>query len=138
MRHPAFSVIRWQSQLRIRIIRLMRIVSEQRVFQRINDFWLCQLSTVVVASESLRREGRLARKEEKMSQNNNPEPTDEMCDEYDFSGGVRGKFYQEYMKGTNVVLLDADVAEVLRNSGAVNQALRTLITVAENQLPQSR
>lgn len=73
-----------------------------------------------------------------MSQNNNPEPTDEMRDEYDFSGGVRGKFYQEYLKGTNVVLLEADVAEVFRDSEAVNQALRTLITIAKNQLPQSR
>jgi hypothetical protein len=73
-----------------------------------------------------------------MNQNNNPEPTDEMRDEYDFSGGVRGKFYQEYMKGTNVVLLDADVAEVFRDSEAVNQALRTLMTITKNQLPQSR
>lgn len=73
-----------------------------------------------------------------MSQNNNPEPTDEMRDDYDFSGGVRGKFYKEYMKGTNVVLLDADVAEVFRDSDAVNQALRTLITITKNQLPQSR
>ena len=61
-----------------------------------------------------------------------------MRDEYDFSGGVRGKFYQEYMKGTNVVLLNADVAEVFHDSEAVNQALRTLITIAKNQLPQSR
>lgn len=62
-----------------------------------------------------------------------------MRDEYDFSGGVRGKFYREYMKGTNVVLLDADVAEVFRDSEAVNQALRTLITIAgKNQSPESR
>lgn len=73
-----------------------------------------------------------------MSQNNNPEPTDEMRDEYDFSGGVRGKFYKEYMKGTNVILLDADVAEVFHDSETVNQALRTLITNSKNQLPQSR
>jgi hypothetical protein len=73
-----------------------------------------------------------------MSQNNNPESKDEMRDEYDFSGGVRGKFYQEYIKGTNVILLDADVAEVFQDSEAVNQALRTLITIAKNQLPQSR
>jgi hypothetical protein len=72
-----------------------------------------------------------------MSQNNNPEP-DEMRDEYDFSGGVRGKFYHEYMKGTNVVLLDADVAEVFRDSETVNQALRTLMTIAKSQLPQPR
>ena len=61
-----------------------------------------------------------------------------MRDEYDFSGGVRGKFYKEYMKGTNVILLDADVAEVFHDSETVNQALRTLITISKNQLPQSR
>jgi len=44
-----------------------------------------------------------------MNPKNNSEPEDEMRDEYDFSGGVRGKFYNEYMKGTNVVLPDADV-----------------------------
>lgn len=38
--------------------------------------------------------------------------------EYDFSGGVRGQFYKEYMQGTNVVLLDADVAEVFHDSEA--------------------
>jgi hypothetical protein len=68
----------------------------------------------------------------------NSGPEDKMRDEYDFSGGVRGKFYQEYMKGTNVVLLDADVAEVFHDSEAVNQALRTLITIAKNQLPSPR
>ena len=73
-----------------------------------------------------------------MSQNNNSEREDEMRDEYDFSGGVRGRFYQEYVKGTNVVLLDPDVAEVFRDSDAVNQALRTLMTVAKNRVPESR
>jgi hypothetical protein len=73
-----------------------------------------------------------------MSPKNNSEPEDDMRDEYDFSGGVRGKFYQEYMKGTNVVLLDADVAEVFHDSETVNQALRTLITISKNQFPQSR
>jgi hypothetical protein len=96
------------------------------------------VSTVVVAFESSLRERLIDRKENNMIQNNNPEPADEMRDEYDFSGGVRGKFYQEYMKGTNVVLLDADVAEVFRDSEAVNQALRTLMTITKNQLPQSR
>ena len=57
-----------------------------------------------------------------MSPKNNSEPEDEMRDDYDFSGGVRGKFYKEYMEGTNVVLLDPDVAEVFHDSEAVNQA----------------
>jgi len=73
-----------------------------------------------------------------MTPKNNSEPEDEMRAEYDFSGGVRGKFYKEYMKGTNVVLLDADIAEVFHDSEAVNQALRTLITIAKNQLPSTK
>ena len=74
-----------------------------------------------------------------MSPKNNSEPEeDKMRDEYDFSGGVRGKFYNEYMKGTNIVLLDADIAEVFRDSEAVNQALRTLITIARHQSPETR
>ena len=51
-----------------------------------------------------------------------------MRPEYDFRGGVRGKYYQQYMKGTNVVLLEPDVASVFRDSASVNQALRVLIT----------
>jgi hypothetical protein len=52
-----------------------------------------------------------------------PEPN-EMRDEYDLGGGERGKFYEEYKRGTNVVLLDSDVAAVFRDSAVVNQALR--------------
>ena len=72
-----------------------------------------------------------------MKRNNDSEPADEMRDEYDFSSGVRGKFYKEYMQGTNVVLLDADVAEVFHDSEAVNQALRTLIMITKDRLPET-
>jgi hypothetical protein len=58
---------------------------------------------------------------------------DEMRSEYDFTGGVRGKFYKDYMKGTNVVLLDPDVAEVFPDSQAVNTALRILADLAKRQ-----
>ncbi len=65
----------------------------------------------------------------------------DMLDEYDFSGGVRGKHYKEYMKGTNVVLLDPDVAKLFPNSAAVNQALRaigSIIVEHEKKTPQKR
>ena len=55
---------------------------------------------------------------------------DEMRPEYDLRGGVRGKYYQQYTEGTNVVLLDPDVAAVFRDSESVNQALRVLIKAA--------
>jgi hypothetical protein len=48
--------------------------------------------------------------------------------EIDFSGGVRGKYFQRYQEGTNVVLLEPDVAEVFRDSSVVNQALREYLS----------
>ena len=55
---------------------------------------------------------------------------DAMRPEYDFSSGVRGKHHETYRQGTNVVLLDPDVAEIFRDSAAVNAALRALAQVA--------
>lgn len=57
--------------------------------------------------------------------------SDEMRPEYDFSGGVRGKHYEAYGAGTNVVFLDPDIAQVFTNSAAVNQALRQLVKLAK-------
>ncbi len=65
-----------------------------------------------------------------MSQELDRAESDEMRPEYDFRGGVRGKYYQEYRKGTNVVLLEPDVAAVFPDSESVNQALRVLIKAA--------
>lgn len=48
--------------------------------------------------------------------------------ETDFSGGVRGKYYQRAMQGSNVVLLEPDVAKVFRDSAVVNQALREYLS----------
>ncbi len=44
--------------------------------------------------------------------------------EYDFSAGVRGKYAQRFAEGTNVVLLEPDVAAEFRTAAAVNKALR--------------
>jgi len=51
---------------------------------------------------------------------------DEMRAEYDFSGGVRGKYIAR-LNGKRVVLLDLDVAERFSDSDSVNQALRLLM-----------
>jgi len=56
-----------------------------------------------------------------------------MLAEYDFSNAVRGKYYESYKQGTNVVLLDADVAEVFPSAAAVNDALRLLAALADAQ-----
>jgi hypothetical protein len=55
------------------------------------------------------------------------EHDDEMRAEYDLRGGVRGKYYERYREGTNVVLLDPDVAKVFRDSETVNVALRQFL-----------
>jgi hypothetical protein len=54
--------------------------------------------------------------------------------EYDIRGGERGKYYERYREGTNVVLLEPDVAAVFRNSQSVNRALRMLIDLARKQV----
>ena len=62
-----------------------------------------------------------------------------MRPEYDFSRGVRGKHYQAYRAGTNVVFLEPDIAEMFPDSASVNQALRLLVRLAKTKLqPTSR
>ena len=51
----------------------------------------------------------------------------EMRDEYDFSGGIRGKYAARFAEGSRMVALDPDVAEVFSDASAVNEALRGLI-----------
>ena len=63
---------------------------------------------------------------------------DEMRDEYDFTGGVRGKYAARYAQGTNIVVLDRDVAEIFPTSQSVNDALRALATVIRNREKTSR
>jgi hypothetical protein len=58
----------------------------------------------------------------------------EMLPEYDFSGGVRGKYLERYRQETNVVLLEPDVAAAFPDSASVNQALRVLVNVADRQV----
>jgi len=56
-----------------------------------------------------------------------------MRDEYDLSdlkGAVRGKYHERYHAGTNLVLLQPDVAEAFPDADSVNDALRALLKVA--------
>ena len=56
----------------------------------------------------------------------------DMLEEYDFSKGVRGKHAKRYAEGTNVVLIDSDVAEFFPDHDTVNDALRSLIPIIKN------
>ena len=69
-----------------------------------------------------------------MSQELNKDRDTDMLDEYDFSGGVRGKYVDRFPKGSNVVVvLEPDVAQVFKDSESVNQALRDLAAIIQRQ-----
>jgi hypothetical protein len=59
---------------------------------------------------------------------------DDMLPEYDFSGAVRGKYYEWFKQSSNVVLLDPDVSRAFPNAESVNAALRTLAAVARRSV----
>lgn len=54
----------------------------------------------------------------------------DMRAEYDFSRGVRSKYAARFREGTNLVLLEPDVAKAFPDAGAVNRALRAILEVA--------
>ena len=62
-----------------------------------------------------------------------PRPEEDMREEYDFSSGVRGKYADRVAEGSNVVVLDPDVARLFKDSASVNRALRALAEIAERQ-----
>ena len=72
-----------------------------------------------------------------MKKNNDPiNEGDELRAEYDFTkmrSGVRGKYAEGYTAGSNVVVLDTDVAKAFPTSESVNEALRLLIEIAERK-----
>jgi len=57
------------------------------------------------------------------------EKNNEMLREYDFSRGLRGKYARRYARGSNVFVLEPDVAKVFPNADAVNSSLRSLAEI---------
>ena len=65
----------------------------------------------------------------------NRRSSNEMRPEYDFAsmkGGVRGKYVKRYRAGTNLVLLDPELAKAFPTEAAVNDALRALLRMAQS------
>jgi hypothetical protein len=58
----------------------------------------------------------------------------DMRPEYDFSGAVHGKYYKRFVEGSNVVVLEPDVAKKLKNSAAGNKVLRTYLKSPKRSL----
>jgi len=65
---------------------------------------------------------------------------DELRSEYDLrellKDGVRGKYAEKYSAGTNLVLLDRDVAKAFPNDRAVNDALRLVLQLTK--IPEAK
>lgn len=66
-----------------------------------------------------------------MKKNIQSEMDDELRSEYDMrellKGSVRGKYVEQYRAGTNLVLLEPDVAKAFSSGQAVNDALRLIL-----------
>ena len=73
-----------------------------------------------------------------MKKAGNPAAEDDMLPEYDFTGAVRGKYYQRFRTSSNVVVLDPDVSAAFPNAASVNEALRSLATVARRSVRVAR
>ena len=62
----------------------------------------------------------------KQSRRKRSEGRDTLRAEYDFSKGVRGKHAAKYAEGTNVVVLEPDVAREFKTAEEVNETLRAV------------
>ncbi len=78
-----------------------------------------------------KRQGNVNSMKKQSAKRNN----DELRPEYDLSrlkGGVRGKYYREASAGTNLVLIEPELADVFPDTESVNRALRLLADTAES------
>ena len=60
---------------------------------------------------------------------------DELRPEYDFdySKAVRGKYYRRLLEeGSNVAVLEPEIAKAFRDSASVNEALRSLLELTRS------
>jgi hypothetical protein len=75
-----------------------------------------------------------------MKKKSKDETVDELRNEYDLAtllkDGVKGKYFKRYQKGTNLVLLEPEIAKAFPSEEAVNEALRLVIQL--RQIPEVR
>jgi uncharacterized DUF497 family protein len=83
---------------------------------------------------SLARDAPAAESARVMKKASNKSSRKQVRNEYDFSQGERGKYVRRYKQGTNVVVLEPDVAKVFPNSKVVNVSLRGIIRQQAREL----
>jgi hypothetical protein len=77
-----------------------------------------------------RQERQLRRKRSNMKR---MQKDPDMLEEYDFSEGIQGKYAKKYAEGTNIVVIEPDVAKIFPDHDSVNQALRSLAEIIKRQ-----
>jgi len=73
----------------------------------------------------------------KQTRGKRPEDKDILRPEYDFSKGIRGKHAAKYAEGTNVVVLEPDVARDFRTAEEVNETLRAVSKMLQQRRKRS-
>ena len=73
----------------------------------------------------------------KQTRGRRPEDKDILRPEYDFSKGIRGKHAAKYAEGTNVVVLEPDVARDFRTPEEVNETLRAVSKMLQQRRKRS-
>jgi hypothetical protein len=86
-------------------------------------------------------EARLVGSAGNMRTKSEKDTSDELLPEFDLAelkGEVRGKYFREATAGTNLVLIEPDLASVFPDSESVNRALRLLVDAAEAAISGTR
>jgi uncharacterized DUF497 family protein len=96
-----------------------------RFYREIGSLSFTRSETII--SASLARDVPADENAGVVKKKSNKSADKQMRKEYDFSQGVRGKYARRYAQGTNVVVLEPDVAKVFPNSKVVNVSLRKII-----------
>jgi len=73
-----------------------------------------------------------------MSKTTKPRPDAEMLSEYDFAHGQRGKYARRFAEGTNIVVLDPDVAKAFPDPKKFNALLRSWVAVAKTKIRRKK
>jgi hypothetical protein len=111
----------------IRNIRTWSGATSQWVQRLTANCSLSFIQTEAIISASSAQDAQADENVSFMKKRSNKSARKPMRDEYDFSQGERGKYARRYAEGTNVVVLEPDVAKVFSDSKSVNVSLRRII-----------
>src|SRR5205823_6069399 len=126
-KRPLFSGIRYRSRFPIPNIRLRKSVTSRWAERLTLNCSLSFTRTEAIISALSAHGGPADENASFMKKSSNKYARKPMREEYDFSHGERGKYARRYAQGTNVVVLEPDVAKVFSNSKSVNVSLRKII-----------